>query len=143
MNGNTYISGLDYQSQQNQQQGGFAPQNQQSHQQGGFGPQTQQNQQQGGFAPQQSHGKPPLDRGYLKIVREYIKKKVNGQFVIENGQPVMQPIYKTIGEVVKWPANTPSGYFDKVKYYSGTTIGEVLTEGLIDWESQNQNKQGR
>lgn len=143
MNGNTYTNGLDYQSQQNQQQGGFAPQNQQSHQQGGFGPQNQQSQQQGGFAPQQTHGKQPLDKAYLKIVRKYIKKKVNGQVVIENGQPVMQPLYKIIGEVVKWPANTPSGFFDKVEYYPDTTIGEKLTDGFIDWQSQNQNQQGR
>lgn len=132
MNGNTYTSGLDYQSQQNQQQGGFAPHNQQSHQQGGFGPQNQQNQ-----------SRQPMERGFIKIVRKYVEKKHQGQTVMNNGRPETKPLYRVIGEVTRWPASNSSGYFDKIEWYPGTTIGETMLEGCIDWQSQNQNQQGR
>ena len=99
-----------------------------------------QNNSQGGNQASQ-----PLDKGYIKVVREYIEKKVNGQVVYVQGtnQPQMTPLYKVIGEVSRWAKNNGPGFFDKVKMYPGNTILESLTEGTIDWQSQRlQNNQG-
>lgn len=92
-----------------------------------------QNNSQGGNQASQ-----PLDKGYIKVVREYIEKKVNGQVVYIQGtnQPQMIPLYKVIGEVSRWAKNNGPGFFDKIKMYPGNTILESLTEGTIDWQSQ-------
>lgn len=99
-----------------------------------------QNNSQGGNQASQ-----PLDKGYIKVVREYIEKKVNGQVVYIQGtnQPQMTPLYKVIGEVSRWAKNNGPGFFDKIKMYPGNTILESLTEGTIDWQSQRPaNNQG-
>lgn len=95
-----------------------------------------QNNSQGGNQASQ-----PLDKGYIKVVRKYVPKKANGQVVYMQGtnQPQMTALYKVIGEVVRWPAQNQSGYFDKIEMYPGNTILESLTEGVIDWQSQNAN----
>lgn len=100
-------------------------------------------QSQGGYGHQQNSNQSsqPIDKAFIKIVRKYIPKKVNGQIVYQQGtqNPIMTPLYKTIGEVKRWPAQTPSGYFDKIEMYPGETILDGLTDGVIDWESQRQN----
>lgn len=87
----------------------------------------------------------PIDKGYIKVARKYIEKKVNGQVVYLQGtnQAQLTPLYKVIGEVVRWPAQNSSGFFDKLEMYPGNTILDSLTEGVIDWQSQNNNQGGR
>ena len=108
-------------------------------------PQSRQQQSAGqnNHAPQNTHqggnqASQPLDKGYIKVAREYIEKKVNGQVVYIQGtnQPQMTPLYKVIGEVSRWANKNGPGFFDKVKMYPGNTILESLTAGTIDWQSQ-------
>ena len=98
-------------------------------------------QSQGGYGHQQNNNQRSniLDRGRIRVPRKFIPKKQDGQQVYYQGTqtPVMTPLYKTIGEVTRF--QTQTGHFDKVEMYPGETILDSFNEGMIDWDSQNQN----
>jgi hypothetical protein len=86
-------------------------------------------------APQQN--KQPLDKGQIRVVIGQYHKKQNGQFLYNNNQPVMGNRYTTIGEVTRWPGDQ-GGYYDRIEFYPGFTILDCNKEGMIFWDSQNQ-----
>lgn len=86
-------------------------------------------------APQQN--KAPLDKGQIRVVIGQYHKKQNGQPLYNNNQPVMGNRYTTIGEVTRWPGDQ-GGYYDRIEFYPGFTILDCNKEGMIFWDSQNQ-----
>lgn len=89
----------------------------------------------------QQPARQPLDRGYIKVVCGQYHKKQNGQLLYDNNnQPVVGYRYTTIGEVTRWPSDN-GGHFDRLEFYPGFTILDSNKDGLISWDSQNQQRQ--
>lgn len=81
----------------------------------------------------------PLDKGFLKVVIGQYQKRQNGQPLFNGQNPVMGNKYTTIAEVTRWPSDN-GGYYDKVEFYPGFTILDSNKDGMIFWDSQNQQQ---
>jgi len=87
----------------------------------------------------QQQSRAPIDKGRIRVVIGNYPKKVNGQVQLDtNGQAIMSNKYCTVGDVTRWPTDN-GGYFDKLEFYPGFTIMELNKEGVISWDSQQQN----